>query len=105
MIRAAMLVGLYVAGTGRADELPPAKAKVCVVEPKATTKAVYGWVCQAYCAPRCRLLDWFCGGCGCCELRTRSVLRKKTVPGCPVPACVLKEVPVTSAPPVVAPPK
>jgi hypothetical protein len=84
----------------------PARAlltKVCVVEMKPATKAVYGSVCKEYCLPKCSLMSLFCwccsdcADCGCGTVRTRNVLTKKTVPTCPVPTCVLKEVPVPCA--------
>ncbi len=92
--------------------------KVCVAEPKPTTKVVYGSVCQEYCTPRCgsvlgllKELAGFGDGHGCCrdgctdcELRTRRVLVKKVVPGPDAPACVLKEAPCGPACPPVLPP-
>ncbi len=82
---------------------PAGGPKVCVTEPKPTTRVVYDSVCKEYCAPRCCSvlglirrcfgLEEECdsGGCGDCELRTRSVLVKKVVPGPDVPTCVLKD--------------
>jgi hypothetical protein len=80
------------------------KQRVCVIEPKATTKTVHGSVCREYCSPRCSVFkslmsrfrgsDDSCGGCGdCCELLHRRVLTKKTVPDCDTKTCVLKEIP------------
>jgi hypothetical protein len=78
---------------------------VCVVEPKSTTKTVYGSVCKEFCRPECSLLSLLrkCGGCATCDcgaVRTRNVLVKKVVPGREVPACVLKEVPAECPQPV-----
>jgi hypothetical protein len=89
-------------------------AKVCVMEPKPTTKVVYDSVCKDYCVPRCCSLFGLLrsctgfgdecksggcggGGCGDCELRTRRVLVKKVVPDCDKPTCVLKDAPAGAA--------
>jgi hypothetical protein len=85
-------------------------AKVCVVEPRPTTKVVYGSACKEYCLPHCSLWDLIRGACGSCDydcgpVRTRHVLIKKTVPGPEKPQCVLKDVPAAGepAPPAASP--
>ena len=93
--------GLVVAGVGGPT------CKVCVIEPRPTTKTAYGSVCKEYCLADCSLLGLLrkCGGCATCDcggVRTRNVLVKKIVPGCDVPACVLKEVPA-GCPPAAGP--
>ena len=65
---------------------PPPACKVCVCEPKATTRKVYACRCEEYCLPRCDLLSLLRGTCGCgdgpCgELRTRHRLVVKKGPG------------------------
>src|SRR5690349_2706668 len=66
---------------GGAGTPPPAVGptpKVCVLEPRPTTKVVYGSVCKQYCLPSCSLLGLFdrccgrCSACGCGEVRTRN---------------------------------
>jgi len=73
--------------------------KVCVSEPKPTTRTVYGSAHKEYCQPRSSLLGCIKGMCDddcsdgkCGEVRTVRVLIKKTVPGPTVPTCVLKDV-------------
>jgi hypothetical protein len=73
--------------------------KICVSEPKPTTKTVYSSMCKEYCQPRIYLLGWIkelcdddCANGNCGDVRTVRVLIKRTVPGPTVPACVLKEV-------------
>lgn len=89
---------------------PCESTKVCVVEMKPATKTVYGSVCKEYCRPTCSLTSLFrwcwrdCGDCDGGTVRTRNVLTKKIVPACPVPTCVLKEVPVPCAPAAPPPP-
>ncbi len=85
---------------------PPPPCKVCVVEPKPTTRTVYACKAEEYCLPRCHLLSLLLGGhCGCddglcCELRVRHRLVVKRVPGCDAKQCVVREAP---APGVVQP--
>lgn len=86
------------AGMTLGDEPPPAcpPVKVCVVEPKATTKVVYTSRCKDYCLPCCSLWGLLCGRCdtgSCGPVRTKSVLVKKKVPGCDTKQCVVKELP------------
>jgi hypothetical protein len=96
-------------GTGvRAADPPPLcpsppTCKVCVVEPKPTTRTVYASKVEEYCLPHCSLLELLLGGhCGCddgscCELRVRHRLVVKRVPGCETKQCVVREVPVAGA--------
>jgi hypothetical protein len=100
-----VIIALAVAGGSRAQAPAPVVAGVggptckgCVIEPRPTTKTVYSSACKDYCLPECSLLGLLrkCGGCATCDcggVRTRHVLIKKVVPGCYLPACVLKEVP------------
>jgi hypothetical protein len=92
----------------RAADPPPAcpappPCKVCVVEPKPTTRTVYGCKAEEYCVPRCSLLELLLGGhCGCddgscCELRVRHRLVVKRVPGCDTKQCIVHEIPVAGA--------
>jgi hypothetical protein len=90
------------------DGCCPPTCKVCVREPKPTTRTVYGCVVQEYCLPRCCLLKLLGCGCGCgggpcgdLMVRHRLVVRK--VPGCDTWQCVLREVPVIVGPVASAP--
>ena len=103
----AVVLVLAVAAVGRSEPNPPVIAgvggptcKICVIEPRPTTKVVYSSACKEFCLPECSLLSLLrkCGGCGCGEVRTRTVLIKKVAPGCDKPACVLKEVPAACPP-------
>jgi hypothetical protein len=81
-----------VAGLAVADP-DPSPCKVCVSEPKANTRKVYACKCEDYCLPRCGLLSWLWGHCGCgdgpCgELRIRHRLVVKKVPDCDTKQCV-----------------
>jgi len=81
--------------------------KICVTEMKATTKTVHNSVCKEYCLPHrsllsilkscCGLDDGACGECG--EVRTRSVLVKKIVPGPMTPVCAIKDLSAPAVPP------
>lgn len=80
---------------GEPPEAPP--VKVCVVEPKATTKVVYASRCKDYCLPCCSLWDLLCGRRGSCDggcgpVRTKAVLVKKKVPDCDARQCVVIKV-------------
>lgn len=80
---------------------PTGSAKVCVTEPKATTKTVYTSACKEFCAPDYLPLAVLrrCFGHEACDdpcppqPLTKTVLVKKTVPGPDKMTCVLKEVP------------
>lgn len=81
----------------------PCTQKICVRETKTNTKKVYTTRCKEYCQETCSLWSHCFGksdcGCDCnCEVRTKHVLVKKTVPDCDTTQCVLKEVPATCAP-------
>jgi hypothetical protein len=82
------------------DEAPPPPAcKVCVREPKASTRKVYACKCEDYCLPCCDWRSWLRGACRCdggpCgELRTRHRLVVKKVPACDATQCVPRELPV-----------
>ena len=83
---------------------PPPACKVCVSEPKPTTRKVYGCKTEEYCLPRCSLLSWLWGACGCdagpCgDLRVRHRLIVKKVPGCDTKQCVPREVPAAGTAP------
>jgi hypothetical protein len=88
---------------------PPA-CKVCVSEPKPTTRKVYSCKVEEYCLPRCGFLEWLWGGCGCgggpCgDLRVRHRLVVKTVPAGDARQCVPREPPAApTAPPTPAKP-
>src|SRR5262245_45614558 len=74
------------------------KVKICVLEQKEQKKTVYSMRCKEFCLKRCHFhcLAWLLGrdcDCDCCEMRTRRVLVKKSVPDCPKTECVVKEVP------------
>jgi hypothetical protein len=76
--------------------------KLCVVEPKPTLRTVYSSKDEAYCVPRCNLLSFLLGCCRCedipaCELRVRSRLVVKKVPGCESKQCVVREIPAPGA--------
>lgn len=73
--------------------------KVCVIEGKATTKAVHGSVCKDYCRdhilPHClRVRLGLTGECDCGTPSTYNVLTKKIVPGPEVPVCKVKDLSV-----------
>lgn len=93
----AALAVLAVAVGWCAAQPPPDGPKMCVYEPKATTKTVYATACKEYCAPdysplavlrRC----FGIGGCDgpCSDPLVKHVLVKKTVPGPDKMNCVLK---------------
>lgn len=97
---AATLAVLAVAVGWCAAQPPPDGhgPKVCVYEPKATTKTAYTTACKEYCAPDYSPLALLrrClgrGGCDgpCSEPLVKHVLVKKTVPGPDKMTCVLKE--------------
>ena len=76
---------------------PPA-CKVCVSEAKPQTRTVYVCKDEEYCLPRCGLLSFVLGRCGCGEgpcgdLRVRRRLVVKKVPDCDTTQCVPREVP------------
>ncbi len=85
---------------------------VCVRECKPGQKVVYTSVVKTYCAPdysiggllrRCfgscdECGAGACGACGGCEVRTRTVLVKKVVPGPGVSTCVLGDATVARSP-------
>jgi hypothetical protein len=78
---------------------PPPTCKVCVSEPKPTTRNVFSTKCEDYCLPRCNLLALLKGTCDCkdgaCgEVRVRHRLVVKKVPDCDKMQCVPREVPV-----------
>lgn len=70
--------------------------KVCVAEPKPTTKVVYGCVAKDICAPGVSLFggccDKDCEGGTCAKVRVRNVLVKKIVPGPLALTCVARDV-------------
>jgi hypothetical protein len=78
---------------------PPVQpCKICVKEPKPTTRKVYAGKEEEYCLPRCNMLMLLLQHCGCddgscCDLRTRHRLVVKRVSGCDTWQCVLKELP------------
>jgi hypothetical protein len=96
------------AGLGAAQS--PGGSKVCVYEPKATTKTVYTTVCKEYCAPNYSPLAILRRCCGitdcdgpCAEPLTRRVLVKKSVSGPDTMVCTLKELPLVCLPGTVPP--
>jgi len=95
-------VDMTPAGAGVAA--PVCKNTVCAVEPKKSTKVVYSSLRKEYCRcePQYSLFGLFGGGCGGnrCEKHTRNVLVKKVVPDCDTTQCVLKEMPIVTAPPL-----
>ena len=115
---AALLIGIIVLVRGnpglRAQPPEPCglapAGKVCVSEPKPTTRKAYACKVEEYCLPRCRFLSWLWGGCGCdgetCgDLRVRNRLVVKTVPGCDTKRCVPRAPPAGhTAPPTPAKP-
>jgi hypothetical protein len=101
---AALLIATAVLARGnpglRAQQTEPCgpapACKVCVSEPKPTTRKVYAYKVEEYCLPRCRLLTWLCGAWGgdsgpCGDLKVRHRLVVKTVPGCDTRQCVPRE--------------
>jgi hypothetical protein len=82
----------------------PPPCKVCVSEPKKNTRKVYACKDEEYCLPRCSLLAWLRGLCGCdggpCgDLRVRHRLVVKKVPDCDTQQCVPREPPVAAPAP------
>jgi hypothetical protein len=92
-----------VPAAGDGDCQPPT-CRVCVYEPKHTTKIVFAGKCEEYCLPRCSffsLLLW--GKCDCDEgscgvVRVRHRLVVKKVEGRDAKQCVLREVPLECVP-------
>ncbi|MDB5307899.1 MAG: hypothetical protein JWO38_2101 [Gemmataceae bacterium] len=69
---------------------------VCVIEMRPTTRTVYTSVCKDYCRYDGSILGIIRRCCGTggdcpCEMKTRTILIKKIVPGPDVPVCVAKE--------------
>ncbi len=80
-----------------AGECPPPTCKVCVSEPKPTTRKVYACKVEEYCLPCCSLFSILRGKCGCedghCgEVRERHRLVVRKVDGCDTKQCVVREV-------------
>jgi len=77
----------------------PQTCKVCISQTKPTTQVEHSSVCKDYCRPHCGLGCLFhndCNGCedgceNCGKVRTRHVLTKRSVPGCNVKECVVRE--------------
>ena len=72
--------------------------KICVGEPKHTTRKVYACKREDYCLPCCSLLSLLRGKCGCgdgrCgDVRVRRLLVVKTCAGPDTNGCVLREAP------------
>lgn len=79
------LATLAAAGPGLRAQ-PPSPA--CVREAKPVTRTVYAVKDEAYCLPRCDLLSWLLGRCGCGEPRVRHRLVVKQVPAGSTTTCV-----------------
>jgi len=101
MTRASAQEPVSAAGHHQSIEIAtPATVKVCATECQPTKKTVYSSVEKQYCLAERGLLDWLHGclfgsddGCNHCgQVRTKTVLVKKIVPGKPVERCVLKEI-------------
>jgi hypothetical protein len=61
---------------------------VCVREVRPATKTVYACQEEEYCLPRCGLLSWVLGQCGCGDVRVRHRLVVKHVPDGGTQRCV-----------------
>src|SRR5262249_43368586 len=88
---------------------PLCTKKICVAEPKKSTKVVYDEVCKGYCRRTCHFslfsmfghhgCDSCCDSCNtcnsCCECgkpHVKHVLVKRNIPDCDTTNCVVKEV-------------